>query len=400
MSTRGSESMTQRDRKASFVYAEPLSDPGILDAHDFSPLHDAVSRLAKRILLQAGKAVGLFRLARWWTRDAVCVLAYHGTWRMEDGSPGDALFIRPETFAARLDVLQRNGYAIAPLHAAIDALSSGATPSSRTVVITIDDGWYGTYADMLPALETRRLPATLYCDTAHLAFGEPIPHVLARYLRDRHDAPESPEAREAYRAAIDRTRSLEERHRALESYVELTGIDSGPYLRSQGFRYMTPEQLRDLHRRGIEVELHTHHHTLHDFSPSRVREEIQLNRAALASILGDESARTHFCYPSGETDPGIGDLLRELGVVTATTTEHGLVRQKSDRYGLPRYLDGDHVSPIEFEAWVSGFTDMLRDWWAAFRGLLPRRVARPAHYPTSEIPSGRNRGFASPPASS
>ncbi len=359
-----------------------------------------MSRLVKRMLLQAGKAVGLFRLARWWTRHAVCVLAYHGTWRVEDGSPGDALFIRPETFAARLDWLQRNGYAIVPLHAAIDALASGEVSSSRMVVITIDDGWYGTYADMLPVLEAHHLPATLYCDTGHLQYGQPIPHVLARYLRDRHAAPESAEAREAYRGAIDRRRSLEERHRALESYLELTGIDSGPYLRSETFRYMTPEQLRDLQQRGIEVELHTHHHTLHDFSPSQVREEIQLNRTALASMLGDARTRLHFCFPSGETHPRAGELLRELGVGTATTTEPGLVRQTSDRYGLPRYLDGDHVSLIEFEAWVSGFADLLRlrAWRTALRGLLPRRMAPPAPHQTSVIPTGRNRGFASPSA--
>lgn len=357
-------------------------------------------RLAKRAALHVCKALGLFHLARWWTRHAVCVLGYHGSWRLRDGSHGDAQFMRRETFASRLDLLQRQGYVIRPLHEVIDALSAGETLPRRVVVITIDDGWYGTYADMLPALEARGIPATLFCDTAHLQYGQPIPHVLARYLRARCVSTESAEARVAFEQAIDTTRSLDARTQALADYIRVTGIESAPFVESDGFRYMTPDELRDLQARGIDVQLHTHHHSLHDFSPSRIRDEIERNRRELAAILGDDRVRTHFCYPSGVTQVKAGETLRELGVTTACGTTPGLVRQRTDRYNLPRYLDGDHVSRIEFEAWVSGFAELVRRGIAVLRAWWPRATVRRSGYAISDMPSGRNRALASPPASS
>ena len=145
-----------------------------------------MKRRAKLALLHAARALGAFALTRRATRRAVRILCYHGTWRVPasvtGGFLGDGMFMQPETFASRLAFLRGRGYAVVTLDQAIAGLRGEIRLPPNAVAITIDDGWYGTYADMLPALERFSMPATLYCDTAQLQSGLPVAHVMARWI--------------------------------------------------------------------------------------------------------------------------------------------------------------------------------------------------------------------------
>jgi hypothetical protein len=46
--------------------------------------------------------------------------------------------------------------------------------------------------------------------------------------------------------------------------------------------------------------------------------------------------------------------LRELGVRSATTCDAGLASSRSEPLLLPRVLDGEQVTAVEFEAWLCG----------------------------------------------
>src|SRR3546814_19728020 len=71
------------------------------------------------------------------------------------------------TFAARMDFLARRGYPVIALDAAVTALPRGDWPR-RATVVTIDDGWFGTYRQMAPVLEARGFPAVLYVASYYL----------------------------------------------------------------------------------------------------------------------------------------------------------------------------------------------------------------------------------------
>jgi peptidoglycan/xylan/chitin deacetylase (PgdA/CDA1 family) len=315
----------------------------------------------KRFALRLCKAFGLFAIAQRLTGADVRILCYHGTWRTDDGFAGDSMFIQPQTFARRLDLLTRMGFAVVPLADAISSLASGQRPRRLTAVITIDDGWYGTYADMVPTLEARGMPATLYSDTGHLEYGGPIPHVFARYLRRIAVRSESAAARLAFDRATNLQTPLAARYAALLDYARETGVDPKPYLERRSFSYMTATELRDASRRGLDVQLHTHNHSLHDFSQTNVEREIDQNRAAIIAILGGvPRPLVHFCYPSGVTHPAASQHLRSCNIRSATTTRGGLANLRSDLYDIPRLLDGDNMSDIEFEAQLSGFIDIVR----------------------------------------
>jgi peptidoglycan/xylan/chitin deacetylase (PgdA/CDA1 family) len=327
-------------------------------------------RRGKRAFLWVARALGLFRLMRRLTGRGVRILCYHGAWRGADDFPGDSMFIRRETFPARLDALARLGYRVISLDEAVAGLTGAAALPRAAVVLTIDDGWYSFYRDMLPALTSRNLPATLYVDTGHLLSRRPVPHVMARYftlVAGRGD----PIGGVA--AAADRSLDLDTRIEAAGALGTRLGLDPARYVADRVFDYMAPEELAAAAANGLDVQLHSHGHTLGDFGAPTVHAEIARNRAELAAVLNTDPTRLrHFCYPSGAHDRSVGPVLAELGIASATTTEAGLAYPGMDRFFLPRLLDGENLSALEFEAELAGIGDLLR---RLRRYFISRRVA-------------------------
>lgn len=320
-------------------------------------------RQLKLSFLQAARGAGLFRIARQATAKAARVLCYHGVWLGGREFGGDAMFIRAETFASRMASLKRLGHPVVTLDHAVEALAGRRVLPPAAVAITIDDGWYSTYAHMLPALQAQGFPATLYCDTASLERGKPIPHVMARYLHQVLGKPPLTGPSEVhFNAATNVAAPYDERWSALFAFAEAMKFDLRPWITDRAFDYMTAEELRDFAAKpGIDIQLHTHNHTLGDMSASKIGHEIAANAAALARLLHAKPSQfRHFCYPSGETTREAARVLSDLGLASSTTTASGLCHVGGDPQLLPRFLDGDNVSDVEFEAEISGFLPLLR----------------------------------------
>ena len=70
----------------------------------------------------------------------------------------------------------------------------------------------------------------------------------------------------------------------------------------------------------------------------------------------------HYCYPSGDYDHNAHAALQEIGDRSATTCLPGLIDTATGRdvSYLPRFLDGERIHALEFEAEMSGFSDFLK----------------------------------------
>jgi peptidoglycan/xylan/chitin deacetylase (PgdA/CDA1 family) len=217
---------------------------------------------------------------------------------------------------------------------------------------------------MMPELVQYGYPATLYVDTAQLERGGIVPHVMARYIRQAADLGPAlaPEAEAAFAAAIEIARPYGEKCEALERFAAAIGFDFGPYRAARAFEYMRPDELVALASAGFDVQLHTHNHTMGDLSPAAVGAELDANAAALARLLGRApDSCTHLCYPSGVTDPAIAEwIIVERGIGSATTTVRAVAAPTDFAGLLPRLIDGDNDSEIEFEAEMRGFIDNFR----------------------------------------
>ena len=335
-------------------------------------------RAGKIALLSALKCCGFFALARRRNRGRVRILCYHGAWIGGAGFAGDAMFIKPETFERRLRSLHAGRFNVITLDQAVAGLRREQALPTDAVVITIDDGWYGTFVHMFPALKRHGIPAVLYCDTDNLLSGQPVLHVMARYLgniyRDRVDGAQ---AHSLLEVAADPRASRDIKADALRKLAETIGVDLKSFFNRRAFSYMTPAELAHADKDGFAIELHTHHHSLHNFDPDEIKQEIEANRAALAAVLDrPPQSFTHFCYPSGVTSPHVGKILEKLGVRSATTLESALAGPDRDPMFLPRLIDGDHLTGLEFEAALCGVSELLGKLRDRFRERLhARRLA-------------------------
>src|SRR3546814_16890839 len=95
-----------------------------------------------------------------WSSD-VCSsdLCYHGAALRDEHHFRPGLFMGKETFAARMALLARQGYPVIALDIAVAALPTGQWPRGATIV-TIHDGWFGTYRTMAPVLRAPGSPET------------------------------------------------------------------------------------------------------------------------------------------------------------------------------------------------------------------------------------------------
>lgn len=314
-------------------------------------------RATKLRYLQVLKRTGIMGSMRKAARRRLRILCYHGIWLGSQQFAGNSMFMCAADFSRRMRLLEDWGYRVLPLEQAAGLMQSNAL-SDDTVAITIDDGWFGTFHLMLPILKAHGYAATLYCDTANLEWGKAVPHVMAAYVRLIHckGSPLPPVAETLYRCALDLSSSPKERLAAAIAFAGAAKMDLQSYFDKRAFAYMTPCELRAVRAAGISVQLHTHTHSMRDFSREAVSEEIALNRSVLARELKDqEGAFRHFCYPSGLATRTVTATLRNLGIETATTLRPGLCRATGqDPLLLPRIIDGSHQTDLEFEADLAG----------------------------------------------
>ena len=322
------------------------------------------------------KYTGIFALCRWLTRRQVRILAYHGIW-LGEGHYGNFLYISATKFSERMKKIQTMGLPVLSLDEALKDRDKETLPACP-VVITIDDGWYSTYLHMLPVLEKYNFPATLYLTTYYSEKQVPVYNVLIQYmLMTTAETILDVGALGVSDNEIIDLCNVDQRQRTsirLQSFVDnldfesrdplvcqiatLLGIDYKKIIDDKWFHLVSFDQVSDMADRGIDVQLHTHRHRISIEGVDCLEHELMDNQLRLEPLSAQPLK--HFCYPSGVYDKAVWPTLKAKGITSATTTESGLVSSQSHIYALPRILDGEQVSDLEFEAELSGVGEVKR----------------------------------------
>ncbi len=321
-----------------------------------------------------------------WRRSRLVILCYHGISLEDEHRWHPSLFITPEVFRARLDLLADRGYTVLPLAEAVCRLFEGRLPP-RAAAITFDDGLYDFYAEAFPALRAHGFPATVYLTSYYSETQRPVFDSVCSYIlwkagpgafdgepfvgtpgrlalgtsAERADV-QARIRRHAAAAGL----SAHEKDDLARRLAEKLGVDYDRIVARRLFHLMTPGELREISRHGMDVQLHTHRHRTPRERGAFDR-EIADNRRAVTAVLG-ERLLEHFCYPNGDIAPCFLPWLAEGRIRTATTCEPGLASRGDHPLLLPRVLDSALLSPVEFEAWLSGLSSFLptlrrsRDW--------------------------------------
>lgn len=98
---------------------------------------------------------------------------------------------------------------------------------------------------------------------------------------------------------------------------------------------MSEDEIRQWVAAGQEAGAHTLDHVhLTRVDEAEARRQIQQSRQKLESSLQTEVRA--FCYPYGDENAAVRQLVAEAGFSNATTTEKGLALRTDDLFGLPR----------------------------------------------------------------
>jgi len=333
-------------------------------------------RILKNGALRVARGLGAFGMVEGsrWRQRRLLILCYHGL-SLKDENDWSDLYITAAFFHHRMETLVRHQCRVLPLDGALRMLREGSLPP-KAVTITFDDGFHDFHELAFPVLREYGFPATVYQTTYYSDHQFPIFNLALSYLfwrgKDRrldgalYDVP----------GMFDLSRS-EERVRAVDAFRELgrrqkytpaqksdlaarisgeLGVDYGEMLRLRMLQLMTPAEVSAIVRAGIDVELQTHRHRTPLDEQAFLR-EIRDNRQWIAATTG--SSPNHFCYPSGHYREEFLPWLRAEHVVSAATSEYGLVDRACDPLRLPRLLDSMSVTDVDFEGWLAGVSSFL-----------------------------------------
>jgi peptidoglycan/xylan/chitin deacetylase (PgdA/CDA1 family) len=338
-----------------------------------------VLRTIKRSLL-ATKGLGLssFVAHSEWRRQRLLVLCYHGIALGDEHAFHPEMFLLPETFARRMEMLQQLDCNVLALAEGLRLLEAGKLPP-RSVSITFDDGW-ADFVNAYSILRKYGFPATVYLTTYYCLFNRPIFRFALGYMMwkrrdeqviDTHSLPwlpprldlRTPPARAALVSHIDehaRKHNLtgKQKDDLAGEFAAVIGFDYGFLARERLLHLMTPAEVAETSRGGIDFQLHTHRHRT-PLDRERFIAEVEQNRRCIQDMTNGAAGCVHFCYPSGANRPDFLAWLSEAGVRSATTCIHGFSTRNSNPLLLPRLLDQYSLSEDEFEAWVTGFAALL-----------------------------------------
>ena len=249
-------------------------------------------------------------------QNKLLVLCYHGIALQDEHEWLGQLYITPDRFRQRLEMLKSYGANVVPLNEGIERLRTHSLPP-RSVVITFDDGFHDFYHHAVPILQTFQYPCTLYLTTHYCEYRVPVFNLIVAYMLWKSgnvdfDFPE---------IGIDKTVSVRdygERAKVVQSIMHRTHtrkmttlekdqvarelashlrIDYDYLLRRRLLQIMSSSEVNAIAKAGVQVELHTHRHrTPRD--RDLFEREVRDNRERIREYTGSEPL--HFCYPSGD----------------------------------------------------------------------------------------------------
>ncbi len=329
----------------------------------------------KLFIYYIAKYTGLFHLSRRYTKDKLRILCYHGISVDKEHETFDKLFMQFATFKQRMDFLKENKYPVLDLDHAVEKLYKKSLPPCSTV-ITFDDGWSGVYGKTSELLKKHNFPWTLYVTTYYMIKQTQVFNIVFQHMLKITTV-----VNVDFNDELNKSYKLTDKNKINHFYNEVSYLVNSKYTAQQrqdflfvlakklkvdidwifntdAFKNISESQCSDLINQGVDIQLHTHRHRFptDDIESSKI--ELVENKEILERLAKKELS--HLCYPSGEHSASQFTMMESLGIKSATTVNVELNDHNSHKYQLTRFLDGENISQIEYEAELSGFASTIR----------------------------------------
>ncbi len=335
-------------------------------------------RKIKLATLRLLRGAGIFQVVAdsRWRRSRLLILCYHGTSLEDEHQWRPALYMDPKVLEQRFETLKREQCSILPLGEGLQRLQSGTLPR-RSVAITFDDGTHDFYRQAYPLLKRYQFPATVYQTTYYMDYQRPVFNLICSYMLWKKRGSVIPDGsvlglnqpldlrtessrhqivRKLNELALSQNMTGAQKDRLAAQLAGLLGLDYEALAAKGMLQMMSPQELQEIARNGIDIQLHTHRHR----TPSDeelFRKEIRDNRIRIQEVASANPV--HFCYPSGVYRSEFFEWLRKEQVVSATTCDVGLATASSQNLLIPRYIDNQFRTSLDFESWLAGVGELL-----------------------------------------
>lgn len=340
------------------------------------------------------KWIGFFRISRFLIRKKLLILAYHGVEISDESSFSPELFIKQETLKKRMEYLKSKNFILLCLDEALDSLEKENLPSN-SIVVTVDDGWYSTLELFHSILSDFNFPYTIYVTSDYVEKKVPVLNVVLRYLiwsstmkvadlsllkteklKGFFTIDTDEAKKELEKLLLEHFHSIKQSEFQLRFIKRVSRALNSDYKKIKKKRFLSLlsfSEIKSLSVRGVDIQLHTHTHGVPKDNEEKFNFEISENIQKLEPHV--KNSLKHFCYPSGRYCFNCDTILKNHGICSATTCEPGFVTKETNTYFLPRFLDGENIPQIIFEAEVCGVLDISR----RFRLLLKSFFNRKKH---------------------
>jgi peptidoglycan/xylan/chitin deacetylase (PgdA/CDA1 family) len=279
-------------------------------------------------------------------RARLSILIYHRVLEEPDTLTDDQC--DKDFFELQIRTLSRY-FNVLPMPEAIQRLKEKNLPS-KAACITFDDGYADNVENALPILQKFGVPATFFVAAGFIDNGvmwndkiiELIRHAPGDHLDlnavdlGKYEINSLKQRRETLFALINKIKylPLDERHALIERLYQLIPVALPDNI------MMTTDQLKQLHRAGMEIGGHTlSHPILARIEYKTAYDEIAKGKSKLENII--QAPVRFFAYPNGKPGqdylPEHVTLLKKIGFEAAFVTASGAANYKSDIYQLPRF---------------------------------------------------------------
>jgi peptidoglycan/xylan/chitin deacetylase (PgdA/CDA1 family) len=262
----GSSMAPEADRVAADILAVLDRPPSTQELSDLAEL--AENRYNARIVAQTLLTVYYRAFARIHSPKSIPVLMYHRVLDEQPSSSSHGIWVTTDQFRNQLQSLRSRGFKTITFRDYARFLEGKFRLPERPIVLTFDDGYEDNFSVAYPLLREFDCHAVIYAVT-------------------------DPKRRTNFWD---------------------TGEPTAPLL--------TTEQLRELHKAGMEIGSHTTTHPrLTQIPAEEIRKELRESRDSLQQILGSEVLS--FAYPYGALQPEVKTYVAEAGYRFAAAADTG-----------------------------------------------------------------------------